>query len=275
MSKNSKVSLSRLLRVGNFPETKDKAASESRVKELQLRMLRIQQGVWHQRRRAVLVFEGFDAAGKGGTIRRLVEPLDPRGFHVHPIGPPTADDQGKHYLYRFWTKLPSPGTIAIFDRSWYGRVLVERVEGLTPKDRWKQAYREIREFEKTLEDDGVDIIKIFLAISKDEQLRRFEERLADPYKQWKLTPGDVESRRKWNAYVDAVDDMLRETSTSRSPWSLVPANCKHYAREEALREVTKALRKYGNWMESKVMKEHALSLEKALKSLGVPRRSIR
>src|SRR4051812_12835571 len=137
-----KRALSDLLARGAFPNPpKDK--SEKELRSLQLRMLRIQQGIWHSRRRAIIVFEGFDASGKGGVIRRLTELLDPRGIHVHPIGPPDTKDQAKHYLYRFWKKIPPPGTIAIFDRSWYGRVFVEKVERLTPEKRTDQAYEEI------------------------------------------------------------------------------------------------------------------------------------
>src|SRR5262249_29987963 len=147
---------------------------------------------------------GFDAAGKGGAIRRLVEKLDPRGFKVHPIGPPEAVEQQIHYLYRFWTRLPKPGTIAIFDRTWYGRVLVEKVEKLAARKRCEQAYEEIVNFEKTLVQDGISLIKIFLAISKKEQLKRFEDRLNDPYKEWKLTKDDVEDRRRWDKYVKAA-----------------------------------------------------------------------
>jgi polyphosphate kinase 2 (PPK2 family) len=215
-------------------------------------MLRTQQGIWHSKNRAIIVFEGFDAAGKGGTIRRIVEVLDPRGFHVYPIGPPTSDEQGKHYLYRFWNKLPSPGTIAIFDRSWYGRVLVERVEKLTPKKRWKEAYREIRNFEEALVDDGIDLIKIFLAINKNEQSKRFDERAHDPYKQWKLTSEDLQARKHWNKYVEAVDDLFEKTHTPNCPWNLVPSNDKHFAREESLHIVTRHLKRHSIWIEKKV-----------------------
>src|SRR5882672_5475355 len=168
----------------------DKAAYERKLAKLQLKMLSIQQTYFHENRRAVIAFEGWDAAGKGGAIRRLTEKLDPRGFHVWPIGPPTPEEQGRHYLYRFWNKLPERGQLAIFDRTWYGRVLVERVERLIKKPVWKRAYDEINEFERMLIDDGVRVVKIFLHITPDEQLRRFAERLNNPYKRWKLTDSD-------------------------------------------------------------------------------------
>jgi polyphosphate kinase 2 (PPK2 family) len=231
-------------------------------------MLRAQQGLWHGKKRAVIVFEGFDAAGKGGAIRRLTEDIDPRGVRVHPIGPPTEIELGEHYLQRFWEKLPSPGTIAIFDRSWYGRVLVEKVEKLTPAPRIKEAYREIREFETDLLDDGIELIKFFLAIDKDEQLKRFEDRLKDPYKQWKLTDSDVEARSKWNDYVEAADLMFEKTHTSRAPWYLVPANDKHYTRNEVLRLVTHRFGNYSRWMETKARKMEILTLKSALRALG-------
>lgn len=136
------------------------------IQKLQLKMLTIQQGIWHQKKRVIVVFEGFDASGKGGAIRRLTQVLDPRGVRVYPIGPPTEMEQKTHWLYRFWARLPEPGMMAFFDRSWYGRVLVERVENLTAKKDWKRGYSEINQFEKMLVDDGIELIKIYLSISK-------------------------------------------------------------------------------------------------------------
>ena len=272
MSQHGK--LSKLLHDKDFPELKDSKKTEGRLRDLQFQMLRIQQGIWHQRKRAIIVFEGFDAAGKGGSIRRLVETLDPRGFRVHPIGPPEGDEQQKHYLYRFWQRLPSPGTIAIFDRSWYGRVLVEKVNELTPKKRIEAAYGEICEFERMLVDDGVEIVKIFLAIDKKEQLKRFEERLTDPYKQWKITEDDMKARSQWKDYVNAGDEMLERTSKKYSPWYLVPANDKDYARIEVLKIVTKHLKLHQEWMDSQCQKEGVSSLEEALKNLGYKKDSL-
>ncbi len=156
-------SLSRMLREDRFPAIASKRLYERKLEALQRRMLVIQQGIFHARRRAIIAIEGFDAAGKGGAIRRLTEGVDPRGVKVVPIGPPTEDEQGRHWLYRFWRELPLPGDITVFDRTWYGRVLVERVDGLTHKRDWKRAYREINEFERMLVEDGIDLVKIFLA----------------------------------------------------------------------------------------------------------------
>jgi len=220
----------------------DKDAYEKALEKVQIRLLRLQQKHYHKKRRAIIVFEGWDAAGKGGAIRRLSEKLDPRGLRVWPIGPPTSDEQGRHYLYRFWEKVPPPQTWAIFDRSWYGRVLVERVEKLCSPDEWKRAYGEINEFEKMLADDGVAIVKVFLHISKKEQLRRFTEREQNPYKRWKITKDDWRNRRKWPDYERAIDDMFRETSTQHVPWTPVSGERKWYARVAVCRTVAQALK---------------------------------
>lgn len=255
--------LSKLLHKKTLPTIED---NDAVIEKLQLKMLRVQQGLWHSKGRAIVTFEGFDAAGKGGAIRALTEKLDPRGLRVHPVGPPEGDDQDKHYLYRFWKNLPPPGTLAIFDRSWYGRVLVERVEHLTPKERWKAAYREINEFEKTLVDDGIDLVKIFLAIHPETQLERFEARLRDPYKQWKLSEDDLRAHGHWGKYVEAADDLLKLTDTKHAPWRLIPADSKRFARQAVLETVTHELGRHRHWMESQIKKEHQ-DLEKALKKL--------
>jgi AMP-polyphosphate phosphotransferase len=262
-------SLSRLLAAKAFPAVASKDAYEKRLEELQRRMLLVEQGIFHARRRAVVAIEGFDASGKGGAIRRLTQPLDPRGVRVVPIGPPSPDEQGRHWLYRFWRDLPLPGTLTVFDRTWYGRVLVERVEGFATKAEWKRAYREIGEFERALADDGIDVIKIFLGISKGEQLRRFEDRLRDPYKQWKLTEADVRARERWDDYVEAVDDAFARTDAPRARWHLVAADRKWHARLEVLKIVTGKLARHAEWMEARAgMKQHARDLEKALKKLS-------
>lgn len=238
------------------------------LKKLQLRMLRSQQGVWFKKERVIMVFEGFDAAGKGGAIRKITEPLDPRGFRVHPIAAPSEEDQGKHWLFRFWTRLPAKGMIAIFDRSWYGRVLVERVEKLINKETWKRAYTEINQFEKLLIDDGVTIIKVFLKISKKEQLKRFEERLCDPYKQWKITKEDMRNREKWNHYIEAIDEMVKETSTEICPWHMVETDDKDEAREEVLKIITGKLKFAEKWMEERAHVLQKKDLKKILESLS-------
>jgi polyphosphate kinase 2 (PPK2 family) len=219
----------------------DKDAYDRALEAEQLRLLRLQQKHWHHRQRAIVAFEGWDAAGKGGCIRRLVEALDPRGLQVWPIGAPNPDDQSKHWLYRFWTRLPAPGTWAIFDRTWYGRVLVENVEKLAPEAAVERAYREIVEFERMLVDDGIVLVKLFLHISKKEQLARFHERERDPFKNWKIGPEDWRNRRKWKQYERATDRMFAETHTKRAPWTLVPAEHKWWARVTVCRTVADAL----------------------------------
>lgn len=265
-----KPSLKLLLKKGDFP------SDESRnfdlvMKKLQLNLVRIQQGIWNRKRRALVLFEGFDAAGKGGTIRRLTERLDARGVKVHAFGPPSPEEQGRHYLYRFWAALPPPGEWAVFDRSWYGRVLVEKVEKLTPKDRLAQAYEEINRIEKMLVDDGIDLVKIFLAISPEEQLKRFKNRIRDPYKQWKITPEDIEARAHWNKYVDAAEEMLEKTHTLAAPWHLIPADHKHYARRKALETVVSRLHHHSDWMEEKALHRETAELEKSLKQIEAER----
>ncbi len=196
-----------------------------------------------QQRPVVMVFEGWDAAGKGGAIKRVTERLDPRGYMVHPIAAPKGDDAEHHYLWRFWRRLPEAGQIAIFDRSWYGRVMVERIEGFCTEAEWQRAYREINAFERQLVDYGTVLFKFWMHISKEEQLRRFQERSADPIKQWKLTEEDWRNREKWSLYFDAVDEMLLKTSTHLAPWTVVEGNDKYYARVKVLRTLVEGLSK--------------------------------
>lgn len=221
----------------------DKAAYQKELEKLQETVLHVQQAYWHSKRRAIIVFEGWDASGKGGAIRRLTENLDPRGAHVWPIAAPTPEEQGRHYLWRFWQRLPRPGTFAIFDRSWYGRVMVERIEGFAKPHEWQRAYDEINEFERQLADDGVRIIKMFLHITPEEQLERFRERLNNPYKRWKLTTEDLRNRDRRKEYEQAIDDMFARTSTDNAPWVAIPANAKWFARVEVLRQVVAHLSK--------------------------------
>nr|WP_255617804.1 polyphosphate kinase [Aurantimonas sp. VKM B-3413] len=207
------------------------------IADLQTRFIKIQQAYLKTGDAGAVVFEGWDAAGKGGAIRRMASVMDPRGFRVWPIGAPTPEDARKHYLARFWERLPKTGEIAVFDRSWYGRVLVERVEGLADEAAWRRAYDEINMFEKMLVDKGMHIAKVFLYIDRDEQLKRFEKRLHDPLKRWKLSFEDFRNRAKWDEYEAAVDEMLARTDTAHAPWHLVPANQKDFARLSALGEV--------------------------------------
>ena len=189
----------------------------------------------------VIVFEGWDAAGKGGTIRRVTRRLDPRGYTVVPVAAPTGEEATHHYLWRFWKHIPKAGHLGIFDRSWYGRVLVERVEGFCTDAAWRRAYREINEFERSLANAGWVVVKLWLHISPEEQLRRFEQRRADHNKSYKLTDEDWRNRRKWDLYRQAVVDMLRHTSTPHAPWTIVESNCKYYARIKALRTIISAI----------------------------------
>lgn len=233
----------RLARLKPGPRFADRAAYEAELEKLQQKMLALQQTYFHENRRAIIVFEGFDAAGKGGAIRRMVQMLDPRGVHVWPIAAPRADEQARHYLYRFWRRLPLPGTFAVFDRSWYGRVLVERVEELCKPGDWKRAYREIVSFERQLADDGVRIAKIFLHISPEVQLKRFADRLDDPTKRWKLTQADLDAYLKRGAYEDAAEDMFAKTDHASARWRLVQADSKWRARIEAIAHVVDVLGK--------------------------------
>ncbi|OPY22067.1 MAG: Polyphosphate kinase 2 (PPK2) [Methanomethylovorans sp. PtaU1.Bin093] len=191
----------------------------------------------------VVVFEGWDAAGKGGNIRRIARKLDPRLYSVEPVGVPNDLEKNHHYLWRFYREIPEAGHIAIFDRSWYGRVLVERVEGFSTEEQWKRAYNEINEFEETLADFGTIIVKFWLHIDESEQLRRFKERENTSYKQWKITPDDWRNREKWGEYSEAVDEMLLKTHTAHAPWTIVEANDKRYARLKSLKTLVETIEK--------------------------------
>lgn len=184
-----------------------------------------------------VLFEGWDAAGKGGAIRRLVAPLDPRHVRVSQFASPTPDEARHHFLWRFWPSLPGWGGMAVFDRSWYGRVLVERVEGLASPDEWNRAYGEIRDFERSLADEGVILVKIWLEISPGEQLRRFESRSRSQLKRWKLTDEDWRNRERHADYVDAVEEMIERTEVEHSRWHVIPAESKRYARVTVIRTV--------------------------------------
>ncbi|MCC7155247.1 MAG: hypothetical protein IT161_11785 [Bryobacterales bacterium] len=219
------------LNLGAVMDRKEYARQLAR-RQIQLRELGYQ--VYLQKRPVVLVFEGWDAAGKGGAIKRITERLDPRGYIVYPISAPQGEDKSRHYLYRFWRRLPEKGQIAIFDRSWYGRVLVERVEGFASEAEWKRAYKEINSFERQLRDFGTILAKFWIHISREEQFRRFEERKQTGYKAWKLTEEDWRNREKWGAYEKAVEEMVLKTSTRTAPWTLVEGNDKYHARVKVL-----------------------------------------
>ncbi|GAA3732018.1 polyphosphate--AMP phosphotransferase [Salinicoccus jeotgali] len=205
--------------------------------DLQSRMREIQFQLYKEKVPLILVYEGMDAAGKGGNIKRIREHLDPTGYTVNATGAPTDVELLHHYLWRFAIDIPRSGHVAFYDRSWYGRVLVERIEGLASKQQWQQSYEEINAFEKSLYNSGAIIIKFFLSLDKDEQLERFESREDDPDKQWKLTDEDWRNREKWDEYVEASEDMIRKTHTAFAPWHVIPGNNKKYARITALKKV--------------------------------------
>jgi AMP-polyphosphate phosphotransferase len=221
----------------------DEASYLQRLRKLQIAMLELEQSYRVERRRGIIALEGWDASGKSGAIQRLIEKLDPRWVHVWSISRPSPEEQGRHYLWRFWQRLPPPGQIAIFDRTWYGRVLVERVEGLARPKEWRRAYDEINAFEKMLVDDGVRLVKLFLHISDEEQLRRFRERITTPTKHWKISAEDIRNRARRRDYLAALDDMFALTSTAAAPWHVVPAEYKWFARVALAKTVVKALGK--------------------------------
>jgi polyphosphate kinase 2 (PPK2 family) len=192
-----------------------------------------------------VVFEGWDASGKGGAIKRLVDHLDPRHVRVASFAAPTYDEKRHHFLWRFWPVLPGWGGMAVLDRSWYGRVLVERVEGFATKEQWRRAYDEICGFENTLVAEGMIMVKFWMHLSLEEQLRRFERRKHDPLKQWKLTDEDFRNREKHKKYVTAVEDMLDRTDHPAAPWYVVPAEDKRYARVAVVRRVCDAIEATG------------------------------
>lgn len=213
------------------------------LKSLQKKLRELHNRIYRKRIPVIITYEGWDAAGKGGNIKRITEALDPRGFEVHPIASPEPHEKSRHYLWRFWTRLPKDGHIAIFDRTWYGRVMVERLEGFCRENDWKRAYNEINEFEKELSDWGAVIIKFWVQIDKDTQLARFTDRQNNPEKQWKITDEDWRNREKWDAYEVAVNEMLAKTSTVYAPWHVLESVDKKYARIKALKIVVKELEK--------------------------------
>ncbi len=216
---------------------------DEKIDKYQKRLLELEHEIYVRRIPVVVAFEGCDAAGKGGAIKRLTERLDPRGYEVIPIAAPTREELDHHYLWRFARALPKAGHLTIFDRTWYGRVLVERVEGFCSDAAWQRAYREINEFEAHLAHDGTVLVKFWLHIDQDEQMRRFKERQNTPWKQWKITEEDWRNREKWPLYETAVNDMLANCSTSYAPFTIVEANDKLHARLKILKTVIDAIEK--------------------------------
>jgi AMP-polyphosphate phosphotransferase len=221
----------------------DLKAYSAQLKPLQESLQTLGHVLYEKKRALLVVFEGQDAGGKGGAIKRITEQLDSRGYEVYPIAAPAGEDKTHHYLWRFWRRIkpPTEKQIQIFDRSWYGRVLVERVEGFCSESAWKRSYREINEFERQLVSGGMILVKFWLQIGQEEQLRRFEERRDSPIKSWKLTDEDWRNREKWPLYNQAVEDMLMKTSTIAAPWTIVEANDKYYARVKVLKTLVDVL----------------------------------
>lgn len=225
----------------------DKTLTEEAYKKeldrLQAELLELHYRLYRKKIPVVIAYEGWDAAGKGGNIKRIAGALDPRGYEVHPIASPEPHEKARHFLWRFWTRLPKTGHIAIFDRTWYGRVMVERLEGFCSENDWQRAYNEINEFERELTDWGAVVIKFWVQIDKQTQLERFTERQNTPEKQWKITDEDWRNREKWDLYEAAVNEMLQKTSTAFAPWHILESNDKKYARIKALKIVTEEIRK--------------------------------
>lgn len=217
---------------------------DKKLKEEQKKLNKLQNKLYREKIPVVIAFEGWDAAGKGGAIKRVAAALDPRGYEAVPVAAPDKSELNHHYLWRFWRNLPKTGHIAMFDRSWYGRVMVERIEGFAPEKRWKQAYREINEFEYELSKWGAIVLKFWLQIDKDEQLARFTERQNTPEKQWKITEEDWRNREKWDSYETAVNEMLSLTSTSFAPWHIIEAKDKKFARIKVLKTINKSIEAY-------------------------------
>ncbi|NES71745.1 MAG: polyphosphate:AMP phosphotransferase, partial [Okeania sp. SIO2D1] len=211
------------------------------LRQQQALLNKLQLEIYKHQIPVLVIFEGWDAAGKGGAIKRLTDNLDPRSYVVSAFAAPTESEKAYHYLWRFWKQLPEAGNIGIFDRSWYGRVLVERVEKFATESEWQRAYQEINEFEGQLTSAGYVLVKFWLHISQEEQLRRFTERQNDPFKQYKLTAEDWRNREKWEVYEVAVNQMIELTSTATAPWTLIAGDNKHYARVKVIQAVTEAI----------------------------------
>ena len=219
----------------------DRDEYRSKLKRMQNRVRELEHEIYVQRIPVIIIYQGWDAAGKGGNIKRLTQNLDPRGYEVIPISAPNDIEKAHHYLWRFWTKIPKAGHISIFDRSWYGRVLVERVEGFCTETEWKRAYREINEMEIHLTNFGTIVFKFWIHIDKDEQLARFKAREQIEYKRWKMTEEDWRNREKWDLYKIAVEEMLFRTSTPYAPWTIVESNCKWHARIKVLKTIIRTI----------------------------------
>jgi polyphosphate:AMP phosphotransferase len=230
-----------VLRNVDLSKSVDRETYRTKLVKKQKRLRDLEHEIYIRRIPVVIIYEGWDAAGKGGNIRRLTQNLDPRGYEVIPISAPNDVEKAHHYLWRFWTEMPKAGHIGIFDRSWYGRVLVERVEGFCSEAEWKRAYGEINEMEKHIVNFGTILLKFWLHIDREEQLRRYEERVDNEYKRWKINDEDWRNRDKWDQYRVSVEAMLLRTSTRYAPWTIVESNCKWYARLKVLDTVIRSI----------------------------------
>jgi AMP-polyphosphate phosphotransferase len=258
----------RLAAIKRFPVA-DFADYERRLAEMQHTLQRVQQAYLGTSHRAIIVLEGWDTAGKGGVVRRLGWALDPRSFKVHATAAPSNREKSLHYLQRFWERLPAHGQIVVFDRSWYGRVLVERVEGYATPTEWRRAYNEINDFERMLLEDDTRLVKVFLHITPEEQIHRFCARLTDPLKRWKLSYEDFRNHGRWNDYEAAIEDMVETTSTERAPWHLVPANNKLFGRLAAFRVIADRLSK-GVALEPRALNPEVADAAKQLLGITLP-----
>lgn len=234
---------SKVLRGIDLAKEMKKEDYKVKVEKLQDRLTTLHNRMYRKKVPVIIALEGWDAAGKGGAIKRITEKLDPRGYEVVPISAPNDLERQYHYLWRFWSKFPKAGHLTIFDRTWYGRVLVERVEGFADKEQWTRAYTEINQMEEGLCQDDYVILKFWLQIDKDEQQKRFEERQNTPEKQWKITEEDWRNRAKWDEYEKAIDEMIVKTSTDYAPWHIIEANSKYYARIKILETIVEVLEK--------------------------------
>lgn len=234
----------RLAKTDLTKKIESKQKYNKKLEKYQMRLLALQQMLRKEKIAVILAMEGWDAAGKGGAIKRITEHLDPRGLQVNPIGAPAPHEKRYHYMQRFWRKIPQYGQITIFDRSWYGRVLVERVEGFATKEEWTRAYDEINDFEKLLTDDHYIVSKFFYHISKDVQLERFKDREKNPLKQWKITDEDWRNREKWDEYALAMEDMFAKTDKPNARWNIIPSNDKMFARLKTLKIIISLIEDY-------------------------------
>lgn len=232
MPKLAKIDLNKTFPDEDYKEELDK---------LQKHLGELHNELYRRKIPVIVAYEGWDAAGKGGNIKRLTQGLDPRGYEVCPIASPEPHEKARHFLWRFFTRLPKTGHITVFDRTWYGRVMVERLEGFCSENDWKRAFNEINEFEKELTDWGAIVVKFWVQIDKDTQLARFTERQNTPEKRWKITDEDWRNREKWDLYEKAIDEMIAKTSTEFAPWNILESNDKHYARIKALRILIEAI----------------------------------